>query len=325
MRSSSLLFAALLRHVNICRAVSPVLPGLWADPNIAVFGREYYVFPTEDGFPGWSGRQFYVWKSGDLVNWTRGTEAILTLNGTSGNVPWSDGSAWAPTIAEKRGRYYFYFSGNNPTYARKTIGVAVADSPEGPYTAQPTAMITNNESIHANQAIDPYAFHDPVSGKDYLLWGNGRALCAELSNDMLSIKKETITSLSGLTSFNEASFVAYRNGLYHFNYAINDTRSESYATGYATSKNLTGPYTYRYPILQLNATLGILGTGGSTLLHVPGTDDWYIAYHRFRIPDGNGTMRETTIDRVYFNSETGLIEKVVPTLESVPAETVPYR
>ncbi|RAL65388.1 hypothetical protein DID88_000956 [Monilinia fructigena] len=281
MRSSFVILAALLNHEILCRAISPILPGLWADPNIAVFGQEYYLFPTEDGFPDWSGQQFYVWKSSDLVNWTRGTDAILTLNGTSGNVPWSDGSAWAPTIAEKNGTYYFYFSGNNPTYNRKTIGVAIADNPEGPYTAQPTAFITNIESIHANQAIDPYAFHEPPSS------------------------------------------VAYRKGLHHFNYAINDTRSEYYATGYATSTNLTGPYTYQYPILQLNATLGILGTGGSTLLNVPRTDDWYIAYHRFQIPDGNGTLRETTIDRLYFNSETGLIEKVVPTLESVSAEIVP--
>lgn len=304
-------------------AHSPVLPGLWADPNIAVFGQDYYLFPTQDGFPSWSGQQFFVWKSSDLVTWTRTPDAILTLNGTSGNVPWSDGSAWAPTAAEKDGKYYFYFSGNNPTFNYKTIGVAVADSPEGPYTAQDTAMINGTEALVANQSIDPYVFLDPVSGRYWLFWGNGLALAAQLSDDMLSIEPDTLVEVSGeLTDFNEGSSIAYREGLYHFNYAINDTRSEYYATGYATSTNITGPYSYQGPILQLNASLGILGTGGSTLLNVPGTDDWYIAYHRFAIPDGNGTERETTIDRVYFDQD-GLIEKVVPTLTSVEAETVP--
>lgn len=317
------LVSAILSLCTAVQANSPVLPGLWADPNIAVFGQEYYLLPTQDGFDSWSGQQFFVWKSSDLVNWTRTTDAILTLNGTSGNVPWSDGSAWAPTIAEKNGKYYFYFSGNNPTFNYKTIGVAVADSPEGPYTAQPTAMINGTEALVASQSIDPYAFLDPVSGKHYLFWGNGRALAAQLSDDMLSIEQDTLVALSGsLTDFNEGSSIAYRGGVYHFNYAINDTRSEYYATGYATATNITGPYTYQGPILQLNASLGILGTGGSTLLNVPGTDDWYIAYHRFAIPDGNGTDRETTIDRVYFD-EDGLIEKVVPTLTSVEAETVP--
>lgn len=55
---------------------------------------------------------------------------------------------------------------------------------------------------------------------------------------------------------------------------------------------------------------------------MPNTDDWYIAYHRFQIPDGNGTMRETTLDHLYFNEETGLIEKVVPTLTSVGPQVV---
>lgn len=322
-KSSYSLAAALAGCASLVRAHSPVLPGLWADPNIAVFGQEYYLFTTQDGFPSWSGQQFFVWKSSDLVDWTRGDDAILTLNGTSGNVPWSDGSAWAPTIAEKDGKYYFYFSGNNPTFGYKTIGAAVADRPEGPYTAQATAMINNTEALKANQAIDPYAFHDPVSGKDYLFWGNGQALVAELGADMVSIDAGTLVELTaGLTDFNEASAVAYRDGLYHFTYAINDTRSEYYATGYATATSPTGPYTYQYPILQLNETLGILGTGGSTLLNVPGTDDWYIAYHRFQIPGGNGTERETTIDRVYFDEETGLIQKVVPTLESVGSQVV---
>lgn len=317
--------SAILTLVSLALANSPVLPGLWADPNIAVFGEEYYLLPTQDGFPSWSGKQFFVWHSSDLVTWTRTPDAILTLNGTSGNVAWSDGSAWAPTIAEKNGKYYFYFSGNNPTFGYKTIGVAVADeSPLGPYTAQPTALINGTEEVTASQTIDPYAFLDPVSGRHWLFWGNGRALAARLSEDMLAIEQDTLTQLAGeLTDFNEGSSIAYREGVYHFNYAINDTRSQYYATGYATSTNLTGPYTYQGPILQLNASLGILGTGGSTLLNVPGTDDWYIAYHRFAIPGGNGTDRETTLDRVYFDGETGLIEKVVPTLTSVVAETVP--
>jgi hypothetical protein len=54
---------------------------------------------------------------------------------------------------------------------------------------------------------------------------------------------------------------------------------------------------------------------------VPCTDDWYIAYHRFAIPDGNGTRRETTIDRVFFNEE-GIMKPVVPTLESVQAQMI---
>jgi beta-xylosidase len=305
---------------------SPVLPGLYADPNIAVFGDNYYIYATTDGFPGWGGNVFYVWKSPDLVSWTRSAEPFLTLNGTSGNVPWATGNAWAPTIIERDSKYYFYFSGNNPEYNRKTIGVAVADTPEGPFTAQPTAMILNDGDVTTGQAIDPAVFEDPTTGKYYIFWGNGGsditpALYAELTDDMLSLKSGTTRSIGGLPDFREGIFMNYRKGRFHLTYSIDDTGSENYRVGYATSTSVHGPWTYHGLILQKDASLGILATGHSSIINVPNTDDWYIAYHRFAIPNGSGTNREVTIDRLYFDDQ-GLMKPVVPTLESVPAQPI---
>ncbi len=93
---------------------SPMLPGLYADPNIAVFGDTYYIYATSDGFAGWGGKEFYVWKSKNLVDWERSEEPFLTLDGENGNVPWATGNAWAPTIIERDGKYYFYFSRSQP-------------------------------------------------------------------------------------------------------------------------------------------------------------------------------------------------------------------
>jgi hypothetical protein len=295
---------------------SPLLPGLYADPNIAEFDGTYYIYATTDGVAGWGGKDFYVWKSADLVDWERSAEPFLTLDGANGDVPWATGNAWAPTIIERGGKYYFYFSGHNPSVNRKTIGVAVADSPEGPFTAQPTAMILNNEAVTSGQAIDPAAFEDPATGRFYLFWGNGSPLYAELSDDMLSIKPGTIARIDGLTGFREGTFVNHRDGTYHLTYSIDDTGSPNYRVGYATSTSVDGPWTYRGVVLEKDASQGILGTGHSSILQVPGTDEWYIAYHRFAIPGGDGTHRETTIDRLEFGAD-GLIQKVVPTLESI--------
>ncbi|CAJ2506513.1 Uu.00g006430.m01.CDS01 [Anthostomella pinea] len=296
---------------------SPVLAGYYADPNIAVFGDTFYIYPTTDGIPDWGGNVFYTWKSTDLQTWTRSDEPFLTLNETAGNVPWATGNAWAPTIIDRYGSYYFYFSGQNPTYDWKTIGVAVADSPEGPFTAQDEAMILNNEALTTNQAIDPATFLDPATGKYYLCWGNGVALMAELGDDMISIKEDTLIAPEGLTDFREGSFMNYRDGLYHMTYSIDDTRSEDYRVGYATASSATGPFTYQGVILQKDESQGILATGHNSIINLPGTDDWYIAYHRFAIPNGNGTMREVTIDVLNFDADTGLIQEVIPTLESV--------
>lgn len=300
---------------------SPVLPGLYADPNIAVFGDTYFIYATSDGYAGWGGKEFYVWSSKNLVDWVRSEQPFLTLDGANGNVPWATGNAWAPTIIEREGKYYFYFSGHNASLDRKTIGVAVADSPYGPFVAKPTAMILNNETVTSGQAIDPAAFHDPVTGKWYLGWGNGSPVLAELTDDMVSIKPGSYQRIAGLTDFREGVFFNHRNGLYHLTYAIDDTGSENYRVGYATATSMNGPWTYRGVILEKDLGLGIKGPGHSSIINVPGTDDWYIAYHRFAIPDGNGNNRETTIDRLEFGAD-GLMKPVVPTLESVPAQTV---
>jgi beta-xylosidase len=147
------------------------------------------------------------------------------------------------------------------------------------------------------------------------------ALYAELADDMVSLKENSTRSIAGLTDFREGIFVNYRAGLFHLTYSIDDTGSENYRVGYATAASVHGPWTYRGVVLSKDTSKGILGTGHSSVVNVPGTDDWYMAYHRFEIPGGDGTHRETTIDRVEFDVE-GLMKVVVPTLESVAAQRI---
>ncbi|KAH7309750.1 glycosyl hydrolase [Stachybotrys elegans] len=298
---------------NLPEYTGPVLPGYYADPNIAVFEGDcnYYIYATTDGTPGWSGQTFYSWKSRDLVDWTRSEQPFLTLDGADGNVPWAIGNAWAPTIVERDGTYYFYFSGRSATVDAIHMGVATADSPEGPFTALPEPMIIGNEPVRTSGSpIDPFVFHDPVSGRYYIYWGNGEPVYAQLNDDMVSVNWSTAAHQQGLQGYREASFMSYREGVYHMTYSVDDTRSENYRVGYATGPSPDGPWTYQGLILEKDVSQGILGTGHSSIVNVPNTDDWYIAYHRFGIPNGNGTMRETTIDKLFFDPETGLIQEL---------------
>ncbi len=116
---------------------------------------------------------------------------------------------------------------------------------------------------------------------------------------MTSLKNGTTRRIAGLPDFREGLFVNYRDGRYHLTYSIDDTGSENYRVGYATAESVDGPWTSHGVLLEKDPTQGILGTGHSSILNVAGTDDWYIAYHRFGIPPGgDGTHRETTIDRL---------------------------
>ncbi|MEU4427343.1 family 43 glycosylhydrolase [Actinoplanes sp. NPDC024001] len=293
---------------------SPVLPGLYADPNITVFGDTFWMYATTDGFPGWSGTKFQAFSSKDLVNWTD-HGVILDLGP---DVSWADDSAWAPAIASRNGRYYFYFSGGGPT-GGKHLGVAVADSPAGPFTDALGKPLVP-AGTYSGQMIDPAVFTDD-DGKSYLYWGNGSSYQVPLGDDMVSFDPAQVRTYQP-AGYNEGSFVIKRGGTYYLMWSENDTRSPDYRVAYATGASPLGPWSERAGvILQKDPSLGILGTGHHSVVRVPGSDDWYTAYHRFAIPGGDGTHRETTIDRLRFRAD-GSLEPVVPTLESVDPVTV---
>ena len=41
-------------------APAPALPGVNADPHIAVFGNTFYLYPTTDGSDGWLSTSFRI-------------------------------------------------------------------------------------------------------------------------------------------------------------------------------------------------------------------------------------------------------------------------
>ncbi|MEW2402397.1 family 43 glycosylhydrolase [Streptomyces sp. NPDC046862] len=287
---------------------SPLLPGLHADPNIQEFGGRYYVYPTTDGVEHWGSTTFKAYSSDDLVTW-RDHGVVLDLES---DVSWADRYAWAPAAGERDGRYYFYFC------ADQQIGVAVADSPTGPFRdALDRPLIARDD--FAGQMIDPAVFRDD-DGTVYLYWGNGHGFGVPLNDDMVSFDRSKVRQFTP-GDFREGAFVIKRGGVYHFMWSEDDTRSEDYRVAYATGPSPLGPWTERGVILHKRPEYGILGTGHHTVVNVPGTDDWYIVYHRFAVPGpgtprGDGMHREAALDRLTFAAD-GSIEAVVPTLESV--------
>lgn len=303
---------------------NPVLPGFHADPEIIYSNLtgKYYIYSTTDGQPGWGGWYYTAYSSSDLKDWTY--EGIV-LDLKSDQVTWADGNAWAPAIEEKKTkdgyRYYLYFSGNPKNGGGKQIGVATADSPTGPFTDLGHPMITESPT-GGGQQIDVDVFTDPVSGKSYLYWGNGYMAGAELNKDMLSIKKKTLKVLTpqGGTlqdyAYREAPYVFYRNGLYYFMWSVDDTGSANYHVAYGTSTSPLGPIQVAAdPIVTIqNPEKEIYGPAHNSVICKPGTDEWYIVYHRINkhYLDKSlspGTHREVCIDRLEFN-EDGTIKRV---------------
>ncbi len=315
----------------------PILTGFHADPEVLYSNqtKKYYIYSTTDGTPGWGGHDFSVFSSENLIDW-KDEGKMLDVKGDQ--VKWATGNAWAPAIEEVKQKdgsykYYFYFSAHNPKTNRKEIGVAVSDSPTGPFMDSGTPIVTDADrpaAARGGQAIDVDVFRDPKSGKYYLYWGNGFMAGAELNKDMCSIKKETITLMTPkggnlqTWAFREGAYVFYRKGLYYFLWSVDDTGSPNYHVCYGTSKSPLGPININeqnYLVIKQKPEDKIYGTAHNSILQIPGKDEWYIVYHRINknyvdkkfgggVP---GTHREVCIDKMTFDKKKQIIP-VTPTL-----------
>jgi len=291
---------------------NPVMPGLFADPSIAVFDGTFYIYPTTDGVADWGATSFSVFASTNLVHWTN---QGVVLN-VATDLKWATGHAWAPSIARVRDTYYYYFTADNQ------IGVATGKSPTGPFKDALGKPLVSSSQYGVN-SIDPNVFIDD-DGSAYLSFGNSGLRLAKLNADMVSFSGPptdiTPAEASGIVI--EGSAMFKRKGTYYLQWSEGDTRLPTYRVAYARAQSPLGPFTRLAVILEQDTTIGVLGPGGSTVLAIPSRDEYYIAYHRFKIPGGDGTHRETCIDRLYFASD-GAIVPVKPTLEGLQTAVSP--
>ena len=225
-------------------------------------------------------------------------------------------------------KYYFFFSAHNPSLNKKTLGVAVAENPIGPFKASAKPLFTTTAG---GQMIDSDVFTDPVSGQTYLYYGNGQLHYRLLSDDMLSVDatEYTITPQGGTLNdyaFREGVYVFYRNGQYYFLWSVDDTGSPNYHVAYGTSSSPTGPISVaQQPIvIAQDPDNQIYGTAHNSIVNIPGTDEWYIVYHRINkkyLSNGPGYHREVCADKLTFNAD-GTIARITPTRRGIdPVDT----
>lgn len=118
----------------------------------------------------------------------------------------------------------------------------------------------------------------------------------------------------------EGSFVIKRNGKYYLMWSEGDWTSAEYSVAYAISDNPLGPFVRRGKILQQDMTIA-KGAGHHSVINIPGTDDWYIAYHRRPLDTNDGNHREMAIEHLYFDKE-GLIKPVIMTNSGIKKAVV---
>ncbi|MBS1565709.1 MAG: family 43 glycosylhydrolase, partial [Bacteroidetes bacterium] len=208
---------------------------------------------------------------------------------------------------ERNGKYYFYFptgAKDTATYGRGfTVGVAVADRPEGPYTPQSTPIT----GVHG---IDPNVFIDK-DGQAYLYWSAGNIYGAKLKENMLELASDPVILKELPTKgLKEGPYLFERNGIYYMTYPHVENKIERLE--YATGDNPLGPFKVTGVIMDESPTG--CWTNHHSLIQFK--NQWYLFYHHNDYSPRFDKARSIRADSLFFNAD-GTIKKVIPTFRGI--------
>ena len=301
-----------------------------SDPAPMVHDGTMYVYTghDEDRADFFWMQEWRVYSTRDMVNWTdHGSPLALE------SFSWADDRAWASQCIERDGKFYWYICAHSRLSKGMAIGVAVGDSPTGPFRdAIGKPLFENGSWDH----IDPTVFIDD-DGQAWLYWGNPRVYYLKLNRDMISYEGEL--GMLPMTeeafgspamdkrekgrkykdSYVEGPWITKRKGVYQLLYAAGGVPEH---ISYSTAPSPTGPWTYAGEIMPLSDT-------GSFTNHC-GVADYkghsYFFYHTGKLPGGGGFGRSVAVEEFNYNAD-GSFPTILPTADGVKPVDVfsPYR
>ena len=318
MLAAALAIPAATFTTKEAKADNPIVQHIFApDPAPMVYGDTVYMYTTHDedetvgGF--YTMLNWHCFSSKDMVNWTSHGQ-ILSLD----DLTWANDRAWAAQCIEKDGKFYFYFP-VKATNSGICIGVAVSDSPTGPFVDAIGGPLIDEGDWND---IDPTVYIDD-DGQAYLYFGNPELRYVKLNDDMISydksygIKKCDMTTEAfgegkdGKCSYAEGPWFYKRNNLYYMVYpAFGESGGENIS--YSTSESPTGPWTFGGVILEPNNCFTI---------H-PGVVDYkdrsFLFYHGNTLDKTSSFHRSCAIEEITYNDD-GSIPFIDQTAEGVTA------
>ncbi len=298
---AALLSAITLFIPTVSYADNPIVQTLYtADPAPMVYNDTCYVYTGHDedtlvnNF--FTMNDWRCYSSTDMANWTDNGSPL-----SYSSFSWAKGDAWAGQCIQRNGKFYYYVP-LTPKTGGTAIGVAVSDSPTGPFKDPLGKPLVSTGSGD----IDPTVYIDD-DGQAYLYWGNPNLYYVKLNQDMVSysgsiVKVPLTTASFGTrsktdrpTTYEEGPWFYKRNSLYYMVFAGGPISEH---IGYSTSTGPTGPWTYRGKIMP---------TQGSSFTNHPGVADFkgnsYFFYHNGALPDGGGYHRSVCVEQFKYNAD----------------------
>jgi beta-xylosidase len=272
--------------------VSAAPPASFADPSV-IRGRDgfWYSYTTS--------RDITIQRSRDLVSW----EPAGTVFTDANRPAWfrDTSTIWAPDVSWLEGRYVLTFSAIDTAIApnpNRSIGVASAPTPTGPWLADPEPVIPPgtwqpfpDEPPRMQGIIDSELFTAP-DGRRYLYYGgfNGGIFVQEVDRQVRQRIGAPVRVVA--EDAYEAAYVVHRSGWYWLFYSTGNCCSgpnSGYTVVVARSRSPRGPFVDRTgaradsaypggtPVLTPNGNAWV-GTGHSTQATDAAGQDWLL-YH----------------------------------------------
>ena len=292
------------------RADNPIVQTLYtADPAPVVINDAVYLFTGHDeGGRFFTMHDWRCYSSKDMVNWTDHGSPLACKDFT-----WARDDAWAGQVIPRNNKFYYYVPMTPKRGGDKFIGVAVSDTPEGPYRDALGKPLIGVDSGN----IDPTVWIDD-DGQAYMYWGNPQLKYVKLNPDMISFDQSTgIVSVpmtvesfgkrnndpKRVSLYEEGPWFMKRNGTYYLAYAASGIPEN---ICYATSPGATGPWTFKGVIMPTEDTR-ITRHRGSSFTNQTGIVDFkghsYFFYHNGALPRGGGYNRSVCVEEFTYNAD----------------------
>lgn len=299
------------RDKKACAYSNPIIANSLPDPTvIRAKDGMFYLYATEDI------RNVPIYKSPNLVDWTFVGTAF---NDSTRPRMVKRAGIWAPDINYVDGRYVLYYAmswwGGEWDAG---IGVATADSPEGPFRDHGKIMISREIGIQ--NCIDEFYIED--GGRKYLFWGSFSGIYgAELADDGLAMKPDA-RPMQVAGTFMEAAYI-HRRGGYYYLFGSTGTCCEGLKSTYkltvGRSKSLFGPYVDKEGRRLLDNHFetvlhrgdGFVGTGHNAEIVTDDKGRDWIVYHAFLASDPDAG-RVVCMDELKWKGGWPYVEGDVP-------------
>jgi beta-xylosidase len=291
--------AILLAISGLAQAANPLTSKIFtADPAALVDKGRVYLYVGHDEAPA-GGKDYVmnewrVYSSCDMQHWTEHPAPIPYTT-----FKWAGRDAWAGDIAKRDGKYYFYATVDHKSIPGKAIGVAVSNSPTGPFVdARGTALVSNDmthETPIAWDDIDPAVFVDD-DGQAWLYWGNTVMKYAKLKANMIELDGPIHTV--GLDAFTEASYLHKHDGRYYLSYSQQFPERTVYMTG----PSATGPWSWGGVIMEKNSNVNTIH---QAIVDFNGKS--YIFYHNGKLPGGGEFRRSVAVEELRYGPDGSIL------------------